>query len=151
MIQEELNFNIATLIQDELEGHAFKMETIAGLLGIADSSDLHIPNLEFGLSQLIFSWLEEQKGIVDRVVEEVSSTPGYVQVRAKELLRLKSKGFDLSTYSDAEEITHKLKNVIEAFGQAYPEAPGLLDSLKAALQEEGGKSLRRPEQVEPHS
>ena len=142
MIQEQLNFDIITSIQEKLDAHAGDLEVISDLLKSVDEDDnlFDKPNFGQNLGSLIYTWLENQNRLIEEAIKEVNNEPRYVIHNANELLNLvrRWKGtHKLSAFIGSDDIIERLENTIDVYGDAFrSEAESLLKDLREIQEKE---------------
>jgi len=141
MIQEQLNFDIVSSIQEKLEIHAKSLEVFGDLLRYSNEEALfNKPNFGYNLGSFINTWLENQDDFIEEAIEQVKNEPEYVIHNANELLNLarKWKGRNkLSDFGGSDNIIERLENIIDVYGDAYrSEAKSLLKDLREIQKED---------------
>ena len=142
MIQEQLNFDIISSIQEKLDLHAGDLEVLSDLLKSVDEDDnpFDKPNFGQNLGSLIYTWLYNQNRIIEEAIEQVKNEPKYVLHNANELLNLarRWKGRNkLSDFIGSDDIIERLENTIDIYGDAYrSEAESLLKDLREIQEKE---------------
>ncbi|MFA5105238.1 MAG: hypothetical protein WC527_08725 [Candidatus Margulisiibacteriota bacterium] len=132
MIQDELNFDIVSNIEYELENHARKLAVFVDLLCCTDDQLFNREGLGYDLGSYIRDWLEDQADVLKEAVKKVKEKPKYIMQRAKGLIAITEYGEGRVLPADFHEITEKLEKAIKIFGK--PQLPGcedILNKLKA--------------------
>lgn len=128
MNQETLNFTIISTIEEEFNRYKSMMKTLSNLIGMSLADIDFSEDDRIGLSALMDYIIEGQERIFEDGKEKVKKAPKYILARASEIIgdHHKSK---ITPYN-LEEISAGLQYVINVFGQAYPEAPELLEKIE---------------------
>lgn len=128
MNQETLNFNIITTIQEEFDTYRHMMKTLSSLI-LMSSVDLDFSEDDrMGISFLMDHITDSQARIFEEAKTKVAESPEYTIHRAERIISVFQQG--ARGIGDVDEVIQNLKWVIDVFGQAYPEAPELLEKLE---------------------
>lgn len=128
MDQETLNFDIIRSIHEEFDYYKDMMTALSGLIRNS-SAEIDMSEADrLGLSLLMDYIVEGQDRIFEDGKEQVMKSPKYIIARAEEILSHHHKYNRL--LGDVDESCDGLRHVIKVFGEAYPEAPVLLEKFE---------------------
>jgi len=128
MNQESLNFTIISTIEEEFNRYKSMMAIVSNLIRLSSTDFDFSEEDRSGLSLLIDHIIKGQERIFEDGKEKVKKEPEYILARAREIIGYHLK-FNI-TPKNLEEISGGLQYVIKVYGQAYWEAPVMLEKIE---------------------
>jgi len=133
MEQAVFNHELAREIRDEVHTHLMGLEALGWLIRESgDSAEGLSSHIAEGIEELIELWIAKVDEIIDKAVERTESSPEVTLHRAREMLTAQSRiGLLATQCADFERILARLQEFPKSYGNLYPEARELFESLRA--------------------